>query len=79
MQNTKALSIAYGVSPNLVSETEGFLYPPYYSSLDLQNKLGQCDAFRRDGYAERPAWPLCDNGKHRLFTQRARTQTFLCR
>ena len=39
MQNTKALSIAYGVSPDLVSETEGFLYPPYYSSLDLQNKL----------------------------------------
>lgn len=39
MQNTKALSIAYGVSPELLTKTEGFLYPPYYSSLDLQNKL----------------------------------------
>ena len=39
MQNTKALSVAYGVSPDLLAETEGFLYPPYYSGLDLQNRL----------------------------------------
>lgn len=39
MQNTKALSVAYGVSPDLLTQTEGFLYPPYYSSLDLQNQL----------------------------------------
>lgn len=39
MQNIKALSVAYGVSPDLLTQTEGFLYPPYYSSLDLQNQL----------------------------------------
>lgn len=39
MQNTKALSVAYGVSRNLITETEGFLNPPYYSSLDLQNQV----------------------------------------
>ena len=39
MQNIKALSVAYGVSPDLLTQTEGFLYPPYYSSLALQNQL----------------------------------------
>lgn len=39
MQNTKALSVAYGVSPDLIEETEGFLDPPYYTSLQLQNEL----------------------------------------
>ena len=39
MQNTKALSVAYGVSPDLIEETEGFLNPPYYTSLQLQNEL----------------------------------------
>ncbi len=39
MQNTKALSLAYGVS-NKVLEMEDFLAEPkFYSSLELQNKL----------------------------------------
>ena len=39
MQNTKALSVAYGVSPDVIEETKGFLDPPYYTSLQLQNEL----------------------------------------
>ena len=39
MQNTKALSVAYGVSPGVLTEFEEFLNPPYYTSLDLTNKL----------------------------------------
>lgn len=39
MQNTKALSIAYGVSPNVLTDMEGFTNPPYYTALELQNKL----------------------------------------
>ena len=39
MQNTKALSLAYGVSDKVL-ELENFLAEPkFYSSLDLQNKL----------------------------------------
>ncbi|MBQ8497068.1 MAG: YfhO family protein [Clostridia bacterium] len=39
MQNTKALSIAYGVSPNVLAEMAGFSDPPYNTALELQNKL----------------------------------------
>ena len=39
MQNIKALSVAYGVSPDLIEKTDGFLNPPYYTGLDVQNKL----------------------------------------
>lgn len=39
MQNTKALSVAYGVSPNVLTTTEGFLNPPYITALELQNTL----------------------------------------
>ena len=39
LQNTKALSVAYGVSPALEAETEGILYPPYYNPLEWQNRI----------------------------------------
>lgn len=39
MQNTKALSVAYGVSPELIARTTDFLNPPYYTALELQNDL----------------------------------------
>lgn len=39
MQNTKALSVAYGVSPRVLTDLQNFSDPPYYTSLELQNKL----------------------------------------
>ncbi len=39
MQNTKALSIAYGVSPNVIDDMAGFNDPPYYTAMQLQNDL----------------------------------------
>lgn len=39
MQNTKALSVAYGVSPNVLTDMADFNDPPYYTALELQNDL----------------------------------------
>ena len=39
MQNTKALSVAYGVSPSVLEDMEGILNPPYVTALETQNKL----------------------------------------
>ncbi len=41
MQNTKALSLVYGVSPDVMTELSDFNYPPYSyrSALDSQNEL----------------------------------------
>ena len=39
MQNTKALSLAYGVSNKVLEMTDFLTEPKYYSSLELQNKL----------------------------------------
>ncbi len=38
MQNTKALSLVYGVSPE-IAELDGITHPPYRSSLEIQNEL----------------------------------------
>lgn len=39
MQNTKALSVAYGVSENIIEDMKELTYPPYISGLDYQNRL----------------------------------------
>ncbi len=39
MQNTKALSLVYGVSPDLASELNDFNNPPHRSALEMQNEL----------------------------------------
>ena len=39
MQNTKALSLAYGVSDKVLELTDFLTEPKFYSSLELQNKL----------------------------------------
>ena len=39
MQNTKALSLVYGVSPDVMTELNDFNNPPYRSALDIQNEL----------------------------------------
>ena len=39
MQNTKALSLVYGVSPDLMTTMNDFNNPPYRSALDMQNRL----------------------------------------
>ena len=39
MQNTKALSLVYGVSPDLAVTLSDFNQPPYRSALDMQNEL----------------------------------------
>ncbi len=39
MQNTKALSVAYGVSENVIDDMNELTYPPYISGLDYQNRL----------------------------------------
>ncbi len=39
MQNTKALSLVYGVSPAVAEKLNDFNNPPYRSALDMQNTL----------------------------------------
>ena len=39
MKNTKALSVAYGVSENVISDMALSTYTPYTSGMDYQNKL----------------------------------------
>ena len=39
MQNTKALSIAYGVSGNVIEDMKYSTYPPFISGIDFQNRL----------------------------------------
>ena len=42
MQNTKALSVAYGVSENVIEDMNGLTFPddpPRFSGLDYQNRL----------------------------------------
>ena len=39
MQNTKALSVAYGVSENVISDMNELTYPPYISGIDYQDRL----------------------------------------
>ncbi len=39
MQNTKALSLVYGVSPDVLTDLSGINQPPYLSSLEVQNNI----------------------------------------
>jgi uncharacterized membrane protein YfhO len=39
IQNTKVLSVAYGVSGNVIADMKNSTFPPYTTAMDFQNKL----------------------------------------